>query len=156
LKQVPESDIAAWSIAVLLFRSKDKKRKEAQGFLTKIINNHCPTLGGTSNGERGERRINLTMAVFAVPIGSDNYPDIYLAFATVTKELSTGGMALITTRKLTDTELVVVMQWDGSTTYFRCEIRHQSAIGAGLWQCGLQVNEILPAGDYPHLSKLEF
>jgi hypothetical protein len=140
---------------VLSFSSKSRRLKEAQGYLTKIINNNCPTLEAYSQGEREEQRLNLTIATFVVPV-REGAMDMAAAKATVTKEFSAAGVSVILDEALDTTEVVLVIRWDDATTYFRCDVKHQSPIGAGLWQCGAQVTEIVPAGEYPELATLEF
>lgn len=121
----------------------------------KILNNNCPQLEAYSQGEREERRLNLTVATFVVPVRGGSL-DIAAANATVTKEFSVSGMSVILDEALDTEEVVLAIQWDGATTYFRGDVKHQSPIGAGLWQCGVQVTEIVPSGEYPELATLEF
>jgi hypothetical protein len=139
---------------VLAFSAKTRRTQEAQGRLTKIINNNCPTMEALSQGEREERRLNLTIPVYVVPMQGDRV-DIESAKATVTKEFSGGGFSVILDEALGVEEVVVVIAWENATTYFRGDVKHQSPIGAGLWQCGVQVKEILPSGEYLELGVLE-
>lgn len=140
---------------MLSFSSKQRKLKEAQGFLTKIINNNCPQLGVYSKGERGEERLNLTLAAFVVPYTPAG-PDVASAIATVTKEVATTGMSVILTQPMEAEEVLLGIRWDSQPTFFRCQIKHQSPIGAGLWQTGLAAEEIVQAGEYPAIGMLEF
>ncbi len=140
---------------MLSFSSKSRRQKEAQGYLAKIVNNHCPTLEAYARGERDDQRLNLTIAAFVVPVRG-SIVDVAAVSATVTKEFSTTGMSIILDNALDAQEAIVVIQWDGTTTHFRGEIKHQSPIGAGLWQCGLHVDEIVAPGEYPELATLEF
>jgi hypothetical protein len=143
------------AIAVLSFSSKSRRLKEAQGCLMKIINNNCPQLEALSQGERDEQRLNLTVVTYVVPI-RDGGLDIAAAKATVTKEFSSAGLSVILDDALDTEEVLLALPWDGETTYFRGDVKHQSPIGAGLWQCGVQVTEIVPSGEYPELATLEF
>lgn len=139
---------------MLAFTGQSRRTKEAQGRLTKIINNNCPTMEALSQGEREERRLNLTIPVYVVPI-QGTAVDVGSAKATVTKEFSGGGFSVILDEALGCEEVAVVIAWENSTTYFRGDVKHQSPIGAGLWQCGVQVKEILPSGEYLELAALE-
>jgi hypothetical protein len=141
--------------AVLSYLNKQRKLKEAQGFLTKIINNNCPQLGAYSKGERGEERLNLTLAAFVVPFAAAG-PDVASAVATVTKEVATTGMSVVLTQPIEAEEVLLGIRWDSQPTFFRCQIKHQSPIGAGLWQTGLSADEIVQQGEYPALGMLEF
>lgn len=140
---------------VLSFSSKSRRQKDAQGYLTKIINNNCPALEAYARGEREGQRLNLTIAAFVVPVRG-SFVDVAAASATVTKEFSATGMSVILDNALDGEEAIVIIQWDGATTFFRGGIKHQSPIGAGLWQCGVYVTEIVPPGEYPELGTLEF
>lgn len=138
---------------MLAFKSKERKRKEAQGFLAKIMNNNCPRLDVSGAEGRGEQRMNLALAVYVVPV-RDGKPDVNGAFSTVTKEISSSGMSLVCTDPKDDREFVVAVPWDGFTTHFWTTIKHQNPLGAGLWQVGVQVDQIIAEGDYPGLSEL--
>jgi hypothetical protein len=141
--------------AVLLFSSKEKRRKEAQVNLTKIINQHCPAHGGAHIDERGEWRVNATLPVYVVPI-QNNVPDVAAAFASVTKEISSSGLCVVMTRRLEVREVMVAVKSDDLVCYFRGEVRHQGPLGAGLFQCGVQIAESVPSGEYPQLASLVF
>lgn len=140
---------------MLMFSSKEKRRKEAQVNLTKIINTNCPAHGGPHVDDRGEWRVNVTLAVFVVPV-QNNVPDVAAAFATVTKEVSSSGLCVVLTRRLEVPEIVVAVKSGDMVSYFRGELRHQGPLGAGLWQCGVQISESVPNGEYPQLASLVF
>jgi hypothetical protein len=140
---------------VLSFSSKSRRLKEAQGYLMKILNNNCPQLEAYSHGEREERRMNLTVVAFVVPVRAGSL-DIAAAKATVTKEFSVSGLSVILGDAIDTEEAVLAIKWEDTTTYLRGDVKHQSPIGAGLWQCGVQVTEVVPPGEYPELATLEF
>jgi hypothetical protein len=140
---------------VLLFSTKDKRRREAEGCLTKIINNHSPVVGQSRVGDRGDWRQNVTLAVYVIPV-HNKVLDVAAAFATVTKELSTNGLSVVLTRKLEVSQIVVAIKWGDTISYLRGEIRHQAPLGAGLWQCGVQVTETVASGEYPQFATLVF
>jgi hypothetical protein len=140
---------------VLLFSSKDKRRKEAEGCLTKIINNNSPTVGGARVDERGDWRLNVTLAVYVIPV-HNKVLDVAAAFATVTKELSSRGLSVVVTHKLEVPEIVVAVKWGENISYLRGQVRHQAPLGAGLWHCGVQVTEAIASGEYPQFASLTF
>jgi hypothetical protein len=140
---------------VLLFTSADKRRKEAQGFLTKIINNNCPRMGALREGPRDDLRINLTLPVYVVPFDGKN-ADAGQAASAVTKELSTSGMSIVTRESVSAKQVLIALQWDGATQFFSAEIRYQEPFGAGNWHAGLLVQAMLPVGDYPEVAALPF
>lgn len=140
---------------MLLFSASDKRRKEAQGYLTKIINNNCPRMGALREGPRDELRINLTLPVFVIPF-ERNEADVKRASSAVTKELSTSGMSIVMREAIDSKQIIVALQWDGTIQVFSAEIRYQGPFGAGTWHAGLLVHAMLPAGDYPEIMSLPF
>jgi hypothetical protein len=140
---------------VLGFSTKDRKRKEAQGYLTRIINHNNPQMGALREGPRDEQRLNLTLVAFVVPV-SGGKPDAAAAMATVTKEVSTSGLRLVLPKPVPVDEVVVIVRWEASVVHLWAEVRHQEPIGAGLWQAGVEVSEIVPGGEFPQLATLQF
>lgn len=140
---------------MLGFLSKERKRKEAQIHLSKIINNHCPRMLSQELNDRGDSRMSLALPILVIPVRG-NVPDCSCAFATVTRELSATGLSVVTMQQVDAEAIVVGLNWNSNPTFFWTTIRHQDPIGAGLWQAGLLVDQIVAAGDYAGLSQLEF
>jgi len=139
---------------MLLF-SKDKSRQiEVQRLLTKIINAHSRSLDALREGPRSELRVDLALVVIVVPSVNDR-PDRSQAFATVTREVSSNGMSLVLSERLDVSDLFLVLEVDREMRYVRGEVRHQGPLGAGLWQAGVQLTEIVTPGDYPELQPLK-
>jgi hypothetical protein len=138
---------------MLLFK-KNKSRQEVQRLLTKIINGKSRSLDGLREGPRGELRVDLALVVIVVP-SAHGRPDRNEAFATVTREVSSVGMSLVLSERLEAGELFLVLEVEGEMKYVLAEIRHQGPLGAGLWQAGVRLTEILTLGDYPELQPLK-
>ena len=139
---------------MLLFSKNKTKQIEVQRLLTKIINSHSRSLDALREGPRGELRVDLAMVVIVVP-SVEGRPDRDQAFATVTREVSSVGMSLVLSERLEGRELFLVLDVQGEMKYVRAEIRHQGPLGAGLFNAGVQLTELLTIGDYPELRPLK-
>ena len=139
---------------MLLFSKNKTKQIEVQRLLTKIINSHSRSLDALREGPRGELRVDLAMVVIVVP-SVEGRPDRDQAFATVTREVSSVGMSLVLSERLEGRELFLVLDVQGDMKYVRAEIRHQGPLGAGLFNAGVQLTELLTVGDYPELRPLK-
>jgi hypothetical protein len=139
---------------MLLFRKDKTKEIEVQRLLTKIINVHSRSLDALREGPRGELRVDLAMVVIVVP-SIDGRPDRQQAFATVTREVSSTGMSLVLSERLEGREVFLVIDVQKEMRYVRGEIRHQGPLGAGLYQAGVKLTELLTIGDYPEMAPLK-
>ena len=139
---------------MLLFSKNKTKQIEVQRLLTKIINSHSRSLDALREGPRGELRVDLAMVVIVVP-SVEGRPDRDQAFATVTREVSSVGMSLVLSERIEGRELFLVLDVQGEMKYVRAEIRHQGPLGAGLFNAGVQLTELLNVGDYPELRPLK-
>lgn len=139
---------------MLLFSKNKPRQLEVQRLLKKIINANSRSLDALREGPRGELRVDLSMVVIVVPSVNDR-PDRSQAFATVTREVSSVGMSLVLSEKLDVSDLFLVLEVEREMRYVRAEVRHQGPLGAGLWQAGVQLTEIVALGDYPELQPLK-
>jgi hypothetical protein len=135
---------------MLLFGKQRNQQIEIQRLLTKIINAHCPALHAVRGGPRGEVRVNLTLPVIVIPqVGREPAAD--QAFVTVTKEVSSNGLSLVLTERINSDKVFLIMKLENELKYARAEIKHQNPLGAGLYQAGVQLIEIIAPGDYPQM-----
>lgn len=139
---------------MLLFSKNKTRQLEVQRLLTRIINANSRSLDALREGPRGELRVDLALVVIVVP-SIDDRPDREQAFATVTREVSSVGMSLVLSEKLDVSEVFLVLEVEREMRYVRAEVRHQGSLGAGLWQAGVQLTEIITPGDYPELKPLK-
>ena len=142
---------------MLLFgkrRKKEQREIAVQRLLTKILNQHSRALDGFREGPREEVRADLVLVVIIVP-SVDNAPDMSRAVTTVTREVSSSGMAIVLTDRLTANEIFLALDIEGEMTYLKAEVRHQSPLGGGLFQAGLRIEEVLPPGEHPDLRSLK-
>jgi hypothetical protein len=140
---------------MLIFSDKDKKRREAQGFLTKIINNQSSALRALQDGPRGDRRCNASLPAYIVPMRGSQ-PDVMAAVATVTKELSVSGVSVVLCEPLVTADVLIGVHFDGTAYFFRARVCHQDPMGAGMWQTGFEISELVPNGEYDVLRALKF
>jgi len=129
------------------------RQREVQGFVLNLINNHCPHRHLGRDDLRVESRVNLTVVVLVVPI-KDARAQVDQCLMTVSKEFSHTGVSLVLGEPLPLDEVILGFQRRGSITFIRAEARHLSPMGAGFFQLGLKLLEVLPADAYPELEAL--
>ena len=138
---------------VLLFAKR--KDREVQSFLTNLVNNNCSELEALIDGPRLENRVRLTVVVLVIPI-EKNRPAVRRTFAAVTKEFSTSGVALATNELRIAEDVILGFRWEDSMRFLRGKARHVSPMGAGFYQFGVQLGEVVSPGDYPELQSVTF
>jgi len=139
--------------AVHLFQRK--KDTGVQSFMLRLLNANCPELQATLQGPRLERRVNLAIVVLVVPIENDAL-NVKRAFATITKDFSSTGVALILNQPHGLNEVVMGFRWSGSITWIRGKAKHLTPMGGGFYQLGFRLTEKLASGDFPELDAVEF
>jgi hypothetical protein len=126
-----------------------------QSFILKLINNNCPDLRSRLDGPRSEGRVPLTVVVLVVPMEKKR-PAVGQVFAAVSKEFSTNGTALITSRPRDLEEVALGFRWEGEMVWILATAKHLSPMGAGFYQLGFRMTEVLYVADYPELRSLSF
>ena len=129
------------------------KRHEVQSFMLKLINNNCPELKAMREGPRVESRVNLTVVTLVIPLHKKR-PLVERMFAAVTKEFTTLGVALVLDGPRALEEVILGFRWSGRMSFVRARVRHLHAMGAGFYQLGLELKEMIHASDYPELRSL--
>ena len=129
------------------------KEQAVQSFVSRIVNNNCPEQKALIDGPRLEGRVNLTLVVHIVPLVNKD-PVTKRAFAAVTKEFSTTGVAVVLDQPMGLDEVFVGFRWEGEMTWVRAKAKHLNPMGAGFFQLGLRLKEVVHAGDYPELASL--
>ena len=139
----------------MLLGSQTKKLHEVHSFLLKVVNNNCPELRALQEGPRLEQRVNLTLVVLVIPVKHDE-PQIDKCFATVTKEFSTGGISLVLDSPRSLDRLILGLRWEGEMRFIAARACHLSPMGAGFYQLGVELLEMVRIGDCPALAKAGF
>jgi hypothetical protein len=136
---------------VLLFARN--KEREVQGFILKLVNNNCSELESLMEGPRLEGRANLTIVVRVVPL-EKGQPRFGQTFAAVTKEFATAGVSLVLHEPKALDEAILCVRWEGAMKYILGKAKHLNPMGAGFYQVGLKLRQMVHPGDYPGLEKI--
>jgi hypothetical protein len=150
---VPLPHLLGGDTTVPLFSRR--KALDVQGLMLNVLNNSSEELGMMIEGPRLDGRVRLTLVVQVVPV-EQGRPQVNQAFAAVTKEFSSMGVSLVVNEPFGLDEVVVGFRWEQSIRFVRGRAIHLSPMGAGFFQLGIQLKEVVPAGDYPELQKLHF
>ena len=127
--------------------SRDKERA-VERLILKIINNHCSEVGALIEGPRLEGRVSLVVIVLVVPL-EQGKPAVRQAFAAVTKEFSTSGVSLVLPEPLGLDEVVLGLRWENEMKWVRTTAKHLSPLGAGFYQLGFRLTDIVLRGRLP-------
>ena len=130
--------------------TKDKGR-EVQTFMLKLVNENCPQLRALMEGPRVEARVNLTLVVAVIPVERGK-PAFHHRLNTVTKEVTTQGVALVLSDCHAIDDVILGFPWDGSMKFTLGSARHLSPMGGGFWQLGIKLREIVDPGQWPGLG----
>jgi hypothetical protein len=139
---------------VAFLRSRNKEI-EAQRWILKLVNNHCPELRDLQDGPRLEGRVNLTVPAWVVPV-EGRMPMIAQAFAVVTKEFSPSGFSVVINRPVSPETVLVGFAWEQEKAFFKGVVQHITPLGAGFSQMGVLVHELICLADRPELEVLNF
>jgi uncharacterized protein YqgV (UPF0045/DUF77 family) len=123
--------------------------------MLKVVNNHCSELEAYIDGPRLEGRVRLMIAVLVIPVVRKT-PAVEKLFAAITKEFSTNGLSLVLNPARTLDEVVLGFRWESEMRFVRAKAKHTSPMGAGFFQMGFRVTEVLNIGDHPELADLRF
>lgn len=139
---------------MLSFKRDKTKQIECQRLMTKIMNVNNPQLAALREGPRGETRMDLTMVVLLAPANERGRPDFDRVVSTVTKEISTSGMAVVLHEPLEAQEVFLAFSLEGEMKYALADVKHQRNFGGGLLHLGLRLTELINARDYIGLEQL--
>jgi len=123
--------------------------------MLKLVNNNCSELEARAEGPRLEGRVRLTIVVLVIPVVKGKLVFEQM-FAAVTKEFSTTGVSLILNYPRSLDEVVLGFRWERSMQYVRGKAKHLNPMGAGFFQLGMQLTDVVYAGDHPGLEKVSF
>jgi hypothetical protein len=138
---------------VLLFAPK--KEHEVQSFMLKLVNNNCPELRNLAEGPRLENRVNLTLVALVIPVAKKR-PAVERLFAAVTKEFTTTGVALVLHEPRAVEEVILGFHFEGAMKFIRAQAKHLNPMGAGFYQLGLKLTEMIHTSDCPALASVSF
>ena len=136
-----------------LFFATRRKQQQVQNQLVKLLNNHCSGVKNCIDGPRGEGRVNLTIPVVMAP-WSHKRPSIELAFSATTRELSSNGLSVVVPEPVTCENVVIGWCFEQQMRFAQGKFRHQDPIGAGFWNAGIELIEMLSLEEWPELKQL--
>ena len=131
------------------------KDHSVQSFVLRLLNTYCPELQSRLEGPRLEGRVNLTLVLMVVP-AEGKKPMVRRAFAAVSKEFSSRGVALVLDAPRGLDEAFLGFRRRGGVCWLRAKAKHLNPMGGGFYQLGFRLVEQVPATDYPELDKLDF
>jgi hypothetical protein len=134
----------------LFFARKDRR---VESFVLKLVNNSCPSLATRLEGPRIDNRVAMVVVAMVVPIQGRKLL-LADAFHTVTKEFSNKGVSLVLDQARPLDEVILGFQMVGEMTFIRAQSKHCNPMGAGFYQMGFQLLEVVSPGDYPGLGSL--
>lgn len=136
-----------------IFSPRKCKAHEVQSFMLKVINNSCPDLKSLWEGPRLESRVNLTVVALLIPM-VDDQPAVEKRFAAVTKEFTTSGLSVVLTSPRDLDQVVVGLRWEDEMRFIRAQAKHLTPMGAGFYQIGLELREMIHVSDCPVLERI--
>lgn len=131
-----------------------KKEHAVQSFMLSVINNSCAELRALDDGPRGESRVNLTVVALVIPLVKKR-PVLEKMFPAVTKEFTSLGISLVVRDPQSMDEVIVALRWEDEMRFVRAQAKHLSAMGAGFYQLGLRLKEMIHPSDCPALRAVE-
>ncbi|HID77381.1 MAG TPA: hypothetical protein EYP56_15470 [Planctomycetaceae bacterium] len=129
--------------------------REVQGLMVKLLNNHSAELDALIEGPRLEGRVRLCIPVVVIPM-EEGQLHLEQAFAAVTKEFSSVGVSLVLCEPRGLDEAVLAFRYEREMRFVRGEARHLNPMGAGFYQIGFRLKELIHPGDYPELQEVHF
>ena len=138
---------------VRLFRPR--KDVAVQTFILKLVNNNCSELQRLVEGPRLEHRVNMTVPVVVIPLENDQ-PQMERVFAAVTREIATAGLSLVLSEPRAPDEVILAFRWEGDMYFIKAKAVHLNPMGAGFYQLGFRLLEMVHPSDVPELKKIRF
>ena len=131
------------------------KEREVQVFMRNLLNNNCAELEALIEGPRLEGRVRLAVVVIVIPV-EKNRPLVEKAFAAVTREFCSTGVSLVVNEPVGVDEVILALRWERGMKFVRAKAKHLSPMGAGFFQLGLKMTEMVCVGDYLELKSVRF
>jgi hypothetical protein len=116
-----------------------------------LINETGAGLATKTNGRRVDSRVKRVVVGIVVPI-DDRRLQVDRAFTVLTKDFSSGGVALVLNEPSGPEQAILGFRLEGAMSFFRAESRHSEPMGGGFYQIGYQLFEVVSARDYPALA----
>jgi hypothetical protein len=129
---------------------RDKKRVDVQTHMRRVADLTSPNLVPIQGGGRTEQRYNRTLPVLVAPYDNG---EVYVegGVLAVSKDLCDRGMSVIICESYPEAEVALglwlcpqsVSQEETEPIFFVGQVRQCSEIGAGYWQAGIELMEVI-------------
>lgn len=132
-----------------------RKELGVQTFILKLVNNNCSELQSLIEGPRLEHRVSLTVPVLIIPI-EHGQPALDRVFPAVTKEIATAGLSVVLDEPRAPDEVVLAVRWQTDIYFVKAKAVHLNPMGAGFYQLGFRLLEMVHPADFPDLRSVQF
>ncbi len=119
-----------------------KKRLSVHTLLRRAINQSTPGKAPLKGEKRWETRSNRTLVVLVVPVVRREI-QVEQATAALTKNISSDGVALVTTAPPGTDRLLIGFLLDGRAVLVRGQVQMLKHLGGGFCQACVELSEIL-------------
>jgi hypothetical protein len=127
-----------------------QRQTQAQEFVNRLAEQRDQDMSLNIGERRCESRIDLSVAVWVIPM-YEECPEIGKSFIAVTKDVSPGGLALLTYCEVRMPQIVVCFSGKNQSVFLRATVRGQKSLGLGCFRLSLEVTEIVDTDAYPQL-----
>jgi hypothetical protein len=134
-----------------------RRAEEAvQRFVVRFLQRRFISQQPFTHSPRRSERLNGSVVVVVTPL-IDDAPSLEHSFFTVTNNFSLAGTAFVVNRPLEVEDVLIGFRLpdDAEMTYLRSKICHQTEIGGGFRQVGVQFVDLFDASPYPELRAVE-
>lgn len=134
--------------------TESQSQPETQRLLARLLYEQHAQDQAFDHTRRSAERFDLSVVVVVTPM-VDGVPQVDLSFFTVTKNISVGGVAFVVNSPLEFDEVLLGIRLPSETqvSQLRGKIRHQTELGGGFRQVGVEVREVFNTADFPLLER---
>jgi hypothetical protein len=131
-----------------------KAQQDLQQFLLRVINRNGSDRAKVCENQRLESRSSLNLGIWIVPLVGGS-PDADAAITAVTRDFSSGGVAVMTTGLLSTEEVLHCLPSDATPRLVRAKVCSRKDLGCGWTLYNLKAVELLDENRYPELLQLD-
>lgn len=117
---------------------KPGKRRKAQAVLANRINERAMQ---ELTSDRAPERSPFCKTVYLIPPRGRSW-DPANASIVVSRDIAPGGLSIVHTSDLNDTEVLIGLPSENATRFLRCAVQHSTDIGHGYFQIGLMAEQV--------------
>ena len=136
----------------MFFLKSRSKKCEAQKFLVQMANQWTMDRISKLDERRTERRANLNVGVWVVPM-DEKVPKVLQAFVALTRDLSSSGLSIITKQSIVTREFLVGFTDEPEARFLRTRVLDRKDLGLGWLQLCMEVTGMVDKEEYPELTE---